>query len=84
MARTATGDRYLKHTPSGVVFIWQEVFAKNSEFVEVADSQGNPFPPPDEEKEPAPIVHDDAPKVKRGKKGAEPHPIDIDASRGLM
>jgi len=35
-------DRYLKHLPSGQVFIYAPPFIDNPEFEEVADAQGNP------------------------------------------
>ncbi len=37
-------DRFLKHTPSGQVFIYQNPFAQSPDFVEVADAIGTPFP----------------------------------------
>ena len=37
-------DRYLKHVPSGQIFIWQGVFAAQPDFVEVADVTGTPMP----------------------------------------
>lgn len=37
-------DRYLKHTPSGQIYIWQGVFAAREDFVECADVLGTPMP----------------------------------------
>ena len=37
-------DRFLKHIPSGQIFIYQAPFATQADFVEVADAQGTPFP----------------------------------------
>lgn len=36
-------DRFLKHVPTGVTYIWQPVFASSPDFVECADADGNDF-----------------------------------------
>lgn len=37
-------DRFLKYNPTGVVFIFDSIWANNPDFVEVLDAQGTPFP----------------------------------------
>lgn len=55
-------NRYLLHVPSGVVYIYDGVFARNPEFVECADAKGTPLPPAiDGECE----VVEEAPKPKK-------------------
>ena len=36
-------ERYLKHIPSGVVYIFQPAFAQRADFIEVADLAGTPL-----------------------------------------
>ena len=36
-------NRFLKHVPSGQVFVYQDVFAKRDDFVEVSDANGSPM-----------------------------------------
>lgn len=47
---------YLKHVPSGQIFVYQTVFAIQEDFVEVADAQGSPVVPD--------AVEDDTPVAK--------------------
>ena len=42
-------DRYLLHKPSGVVYIWQSVYASSPDFIECADLSGELLPDPDAE-----------------------------------
>jgi hypothetical protein len=39
-------DRYLRHTPSGILYIWQAEYAQRADFEEVADApvEENPTP----------------------------------------
>lgn len=37
-------DRYLKHVPTGQIFVYQAAFATREDFVEVADLAGNALP----------------------------------------
>jgi len=76
-------DRYLKHLPSGQVFIYAPPFIDNPEFEEVADAQGTPLGEPE-------TVVNPTPRAKRAKVKAEDIEIDLndaalsaDASRGL-
>jgi len=61
-------DRYLLHKPSGVVYIWQSVYASNPDFIECADLSGELLPDPDAE------LHDPMPNApaKRRKKREAP------------
>lgn len=92
-------DRYLLHKPSGVIYIWQGVYAKNPDFVEVADLQGTPLKPAIDGEFAVveePVVAASKQPAKRAKKAAEKpaeapvDPLDdldallnADASRGL-
>lgn len=40
-------DRFLKHTPSGVIYIYAPPWIDRDDFVEVADAQGSPLPTPE-------------------------------------
>lgn len=73
-------DRYLRHIPSGTLYIWQAAYAQRSDFEEVADA-------PKAEAEDAP-----KPKAKAKPKAIEPvepaaetndAALSADASRGL-
>jgi len=71
-------DRFLKHIPSGQVFIHAPPWVGHEDFVEVANAAGDPFP--DE----APVVN----PAPRRKKAADAPVVDdaalsADASRGL-
>lgn len=70
-------DRYLKHIPSGQIFIHQPAFAGRDDFIEVADLKGTPLNVIDGEYE---VV--EAPK-KRGRKKSDEDALEADASRGL-
>lgn len=37
-------DRFLKYNPTGVVFIFNSVWATDPDFVEVVDAEGTPMP----------------------------------------
>jgi hypothetical protein len=54
-------DRYLKHIPSGQVFIFAPPFSAQDDFVECANPAGDPFP------ELEPVVN---PAPRRGRKAA--------------
>jgi hypothetical protein len=80
-------DRFLKHIPSGQVFIYAPPWIDQDDFVEVATATGDPFPPD------APVVNP-TPKGKRLTKPATvvevPLPVVVDdaalsadASQGL-
>lgn len=63
-------DRYLLHKPSGVVHIWQGVWANNPDFEEVADVKGTPLKPALEGE--FEEVVEPKPKAKKAKKAAAP------------
>ena len=76
--------RFLKHMPSGVVYMYQEVFASNPEFQECADATGNAIVVPE------PVVDPDIParRAKLALKMVVDPAVDdaglaVDASRGL-
>ena len=88
-------DRYLKHIPSGVIYIWQTAFAVRDDFVEVADLQGTPMNVIEGDFKVIPNeVVEDKP-VKKGKRGISPvadelddllaaqQALNADASRGM-
>jgi hypothetical protein len=80
-------DRFLKHVPSGVVYIYAPPWIDNPDFVEVANAKGDPL------KEPEPIVNISS--KRKAKTTAEPVQeilteldlanagLSADASRGL-
>ena len=83
-------DRYLKHLPSGIIFIYQGAFAKRDDFIEVADLEGTPMPVGDADEPVAPAKAAKPAKAPKSK----PAPVDDlgadidaalskDASRGL-
>jgi len=80
-------DRYLKHTPSGQVFIYQSAFSNREDFEECADAQGTPMNVFEGEYK----VVDESPKAKKSAaKKAAPAPEDdldlalsAEASKGL-
>ena len=37
-------DRFLKYNPTGVVYIFDSIWANSPDFVEVVDAQGTPIP----------------------------------------
>ena len=37
-------DRFLKYTPTGVMYVFDAIWASNPDFIEVADANGTPFP----------------------------------------
>ena len=72
-------DRYLKHVPSGQVFIYQSTFASRDDFEECADAQGTPMNVFEGEFK---VV--DEPTKKRGSRKKEDEAaLQADASRGL-
>ena len=73
-------DRFLKHIPSGHVFIYAHPWIGHEDFVEVADAAGNPFPDPEPEVNPAP-----KPRARKAVPEAtlEDAALSADASRGL-
>jgi len=82
-------DRFLKHVPTGQVFIWQARFATEDGFVECADATGAPLPIAEPEK----VVTEDVVAAKRGGRKAKVEEIvgvlnadealSVDATRGL-
>lgn len=85
--------RLLKHKPTGQVFVWQDHFSRDPDFVEVADIDGTPLP---DALEGEFEVVTPAPKKSRTKKVAAvvedfddlnldeaQAALDADASRGL-
>ena len=77
-------DRYLKHIPSGIIYIMQPAFAAREDFIEVADLAGAPMPG---DGTPEPVV-EKKPRAKRAKVEADPladidAALSADASRGL-
>ena len=72
-------DRYIKHVPSGQVFIYAAPWIAHDDFVECANAAGDPMPDPEAVVNPAP--------KPRTKKAADAAPADealaADASRGL-
>ena len=67
-------DRFLLHKPSGVIYIYNDTWAQNPDFVECADAQGTSLADgsvPD-------IVIPDA-KPKRTRKPAADDPVVVDA-----
>lgn len=87
-------ERYLKHKPSGQMYIYQSAFAANPDFEEVADLKGTPLPAAIDG-DYAVVEEPAAPKKTRAKKAvglAEPTDDDLmdldaalsaDASKGL-
>lgn len=75
-------DRYLKHKPSGIVYIYQSAYAERDDFEEVADLQGTPLTVI--EGEATVVVEADAPKTKGRKKAEAPvapaEEVDLDAA----
>lgn len=71
-------DRMLRHIPSGVLYVYQDVFAQRADFEEIINVEAREIPDPDA-----------APKViRRAKPKAETVAVDedavsADASRGL-
>jgi hypothetical protein len=77
-------DRFIKHVPSGQVFIYAPPWIGMDDFTECANAAGDPLPEPEPEVSPAPR----APRAARAPKSAEPSAADdaalsADASRGL-
>lgn len=82
-------DRYLRHIPSGILYIWQAAYAQRTDFEEVEDA------PQDEDAPAAPIVIKTKVKTKAKPRAIEPVESDdleinlndvalsADASRGL-
>lgn len=68
-------DRYLKHKPSGHVFIYAPPFIDHEDFEECSNAAGDPFADPE------PVVNP-APRAKRTPK-VDHAAISADASRGL-
>lgn len=74
-------DRYLKHIPSGVVYILQPAFAQRADFIEVANLAGDPLP--DGKDEPVAETKSRG-KRKSGEVVADTDAaLSADASRGL-
>jgi len=74
-------DRFLKHIPSGHVYIYAEPWIGREDFVEVANAAGDALPEPEPEVNPPP-------KAKKTKLTAVETPLQdealmADASRGL-
>jgi hypothetical protein len=69
-------DRFLKHTPSGQVFIYAPPWIDHDDFVEVATATGEPFPPEE------PVVNP-PPRTKRAAKVVDDAALSADASQGL-
>jgi hypothetical protein len=69
-------DRFLKHMPSGHVFIYADPWIGNTDFTEVANAAGDPLP------EEAPVVNP-PPKARRVKPEVDETSLSADASRGL-
>jgi hypothetical protein len=74
-------DRFLKHIPSGHIFIYAPPWVGHEDFVEVADAAGNPFPDPEPEVNPPPKPR--AKKAPAADPTVEDAAISADASRGL-
>jgi len=78
-------DRYLKHIPTGNVFIYQGAFATRDDFEECADAQGTPMNVFEGEYK----VVEESPKPRKGRKpkvedeDALDAALNADASRGL-
>lgn len=62
-------DRFLKHVPTGITYIWQSAFASNPDFVECADADGNDFQAPT--------------KGKKAKVSAPDSGLDVDLDAAL-
>jgi hypothetical protein len=78
-------DRFLKHLPTGAVYIWQAHWAADPAMVEVADLAGTPIPDTTVPPEPAPVK-----KPRKSGLAKPPETLDDidaalsqDASRGL-
>lgn len=75
-------DRFLKHTPSGQVFIYAHPWIGHDDFVEVANAAGDPLPDPE-------AVVNPAPRARRTRSTETPQTstddaaLSADASRGL-
>lgn len=72
-------DKYLRHKPSGILYIWQEAYAFRDDFEEVVEVA----PPVEDAVDSTPVVV----KTRRTKKAEPPVPdearIQEDASRDL-
>lgn len=67
-------QRLLRHKPSGIIYVWQEVFAQRDDFEEIIDVEAKVID----------TDSDSAPK-RRGRKAAaiDEEALSADASRGL-
>lgn len=77
-------DRYIKHVPSGQVFIYAPPWIGMDDFAECFNAAGDPFPDPEPEVSPAPR----AARAPRAPKPVDPSSVNdealsADASRGL-
>lgn len=73
--------RFIKHTPSGQVFVYAEPWIDNADFEECANPAGDPMP------EEAPVVNAPPARKKRGAEIEVPvadAALQADASRGLV
>ena len=70
-------DRFLKHIPSGHVFIYAPPWVGHEDFVEVANAIGDPIP------EPEPVVNPAPRRKKAVEAPVDDAPLSADASRGL-
>ncbi len=71
-------DRFLKHIPSGHVYIYAEPWITHDDFVEVFNAAGDPMP------EPEPVINP-APRRKKNTETpvADDAALSADATRGL-
>ena len=73
-------DRFIKHTPTGQVFIYAPPWIGRDDFEECANAAGDPMPDLE-------VAVSPAPRAKRSPKVTETPPDDAalsaDASRGL-
>ena len=73
-------DRFIKHTPTGQVFIYAAPWIGRDDFEECFNAAGDPFPQPEPEVSPAP-------RARRSKAAdlvpADDAALSADATRGL-
>ena len=73
-------DRFIKHVPTGQVFIYAPPWIGRDDFEECLNAAGDPMPDPE-------VAVNPAPRAKRAPKTVEPSADDAalsaDASRGL-